>query len=109
MTPEQETNLFESIAGIQSDVAEIKGHCGPCREEVQSHRVTLDGRPGNNPGLVTRVSLLESNQKTFSEMREANRKERERNIKWFRFQLASVIAALLGFLGMAATYFFAVG
>lgn len=107
--PDRERRLYHSIAKIESDVAEIKSNCKPCREEVGNHGLILSGRPGNSSsvGMVTRVSLLESNQKVFSEMREEARKDseqarkdRERNIKWFRVQLASVIGALVLMLGV---------
>lgn len=79
MTPEQETLLRET----HDAVVEIRANCGPCQEMVRHHTVAIDGTPGNggNPGLRTRVSLVEQWQQTTR--------------KWFWFQVSAMLTCVV--------------
>jgi len=93
MNAEKEKELFELLG-------QIKANCEPCRKEVAKHTLILDGPPGNtgNPGLTTRVSLMEQNQKALLKMRDESRQ----GLRLSRATLLAVILAVLGALGIRA-------
>ena len=109
MAPEREDRLFAAVKEVGEKVdkvairVEIMGRdLKASREEIRDHRLILSGRPGNSDssGLTTRVEVLENTQETVAGMQGAAAKEREKYAKWFRKQLAAVILALLGTLGL---------
>jgi hypothetical protein len=79
MTPEQEKLLQEThaaVGAIQTSIAQSQ-------ETLRHHTVAIDGTPGNgaNPGLRTRVSLVEQWQQTTR--------------KWFWFQVSSMFTCFV--------------
>ncbi len=109
MTPEKEDRLFVAVKEVGEKVdrvatrVEVMGNdLKASQEEIKAHRLTLSGRPGNSTsdGLVGRVIKLENTQETVAAVQEKAAKERKENTKWFRKQLAVVIIALLGTLGL---------
>ncbi len=98
MTPEKEDRLFaavkevgDKVDKVATEVQVIKTGLDASQREIASHRLMLSGRPGNgrSEGLGTRVSVLETTQ-------EAEGK----STKWFKKQLAFVIVALVGSVGL---------
>lgn len=102
------------LQDILDRVTRIESACTPCQQTVKRHSQALNGRGGNsaNPGLMSRVLLIEENQRVIADLKgEAKeaREDRRRTLLWFRVQMGLVLASLLAFLGMAGKYFFDLG
>ncbi len=97
MTSNQEDKLLVLVTETHDAVIEIKARCEPCQIMVASHRRVLHGN--GQDGLVSRMAVVEA---TTGEMT----KQAEKQAGWMRVQLGAVIVALLGFIGMAAKFFF---
>ena len=85
MTPEQETLLRET----HDSVVKIQATCSGCQDKIVLHDKVLNGT--NGKGLKTRVAVLEQSRP---------------GVAWMRTQMGVMIAALLGFVAMAAKHFF---